>query len=141
LPSATEIPELVGAARAGGLLVELHRRGDTSQIPPSVGVALYRIAQEALANAARHAPQARTVVELEVAGERASLVAETTGPVATGKASGKERPRYGLIGMKERASAIGGEFAAGPTAEGWLVSCTVPLEPSDPTPAGDGQRS
>jgi signal transduction histidine kinase len=137
LPSATEIPELVGEARAGGLLVELHKRGDLSRIGPSVGVALYRITQEALANAARHAPRARTVLTLEVAPERASLVAETTGPVGTG-VTARERPRYGLIGMRERASAIGGDFAAGPTPEGWRVSCGVPLEPSDATPARGG---
>jgi len=139
LPSATEIPGLVAEARAGGLLVELHKRGDLAQITPSVGVALYRIAQEALANAARHAPQARTVLELEVALERASLIAETTGPVATGTTFGPDRPRYGLIGMRERASTIGGDFAAGPTSRGWLVRCTVPLEPGDATATRDGQ--
>lgn len=139
LPSATEIAALVGDARAGGLLVALHKRGDLSQIAPSVGVALYRIAQEALANAARHAPQARTVLMLEVALERASLVAETTGPVAAGTASNRERPHYGLIGMRERATALGGDFAAGPTSRGWRVSCRLPLEPNDATPTGDGR--
>ena len=59
-------------ARAGGLAVELRTRGDLSRIAPSVGVALYRIAQEALANAARHAPHARTVLGIEVADGRAS---------------------------------------------------------------------
>ena len=139
LPSATEIAALVGDARAGGLLVELHKRGDLSQVAPSVGVALFRIAQEALANAARHAPQARTVLKLEVALERASLVAETTGPVATGTTSNPERPHYGLIGMRERATALGGDFAAGPTSRGWRVSCTLPSEPNDATPTGDGR--
>jgi signal transduction histidine kinase len=136
LPSASEIAELVGDARAGGLLVELQRRGDLAQIPPGVGVALYRIAQEALANAARHAPQARTVLELEVALERASLVAETTGPVATGTSANPGRPHYGLIGMRERATALGGEFAAGPTSRGWRVSCRLPLNLNDATPTG-----
>ena len=54
-------------ARAGGLAVELRRERDLSRIPPGVGLALYRIAQEALANAARHAPRARTVLGLELA--------------------------------------------------------------------------
>ena len=61
--------------------MELRRRGDLSQVAPSVGLALYRISQEALANAARHAPQARTVLGLELANGDVSLVAETTGPV------------------------------------------------------------
>ena len=71
LPSAGEIPALVDDARAGGLAVQLRTRGDLSRIAPSVGVALYRIAQEALANAAQHAPHARTVLEMEVADGRA----------------------------------------------------------------------
>jgi signal transduction histidine kinase len=55
LPSAREVVTLVDEARAGGLAIELRTRGDVTRIGPSVGVALYRIAQEALANAARHA--------------------------------------------------------------------------------------
>jgi signal transduction histidine kinase len=125
VPSAGEIPALVDHARAGGLAVELRTRGELSRIGPGVGVALYRIAQEALANAARHAPRARTVIGLELADGHASLVAETIGPTA-GDAT--DRPSYGLIGMRERAAALGGELTAGPTSEGWLVSCRLPLE-------------
>jgi signal transduction histidine kinase len=141
LPSATEIPALVEHARAGGLAVELLTRGDLSRIAPSVGVALYRISQEALANAARHAPHARTVLGLEVAEGRARLVAETTGPTGGEPAGDAERPRYGLIGMRERATALGGEFTAGPTPEGWRVSCRLPLEAKAAIPAGDASAS
>jgi signal transduction histidine kinase len=130
VPSAMEIPALVDDARAGGLPVELQMRGDLSAIAPSVGVAVYRIAQEALANAARHAPRARTVLGLELTGEHVSLVAETVGPVVAASTEPTRR-RYGLIGMRERATALGGEFAAEPTADGWRVSCHLPLEPGD----------
>jgi signal transduction histidine kinase len=128
VPTAREIFALVEQARAGGLAVELRTRGDLSRIPPTVGLALYRIAQEALANAARHAPRARTVLGLELANGRVSLLAETSGPVVAGSASERERPRYGLIGMQERATALGGEFAAGPTPDGWRVRCVLPVE-------------
>lgn len=127
LPFVAEIPALVDQARAGGLAVELHMQGDFSGIPSGVGVAVYRIAQEALANAARHAPRAHTVLGLELADGRVAFVAETTGPVEDA-AREPERARYGLIGMRERATALGGEFAAGPTADGWRVSCRLPLE-------------
>jgi len=127
VPRAEEIGALVHDARAGGLAVELHAGGELSRIPPGIGVALYRIAQEALANAARHAPAATTVLRVEAAGGWASLVAETTGPTITA-AGDPDRPRYGLIGMRERASALGGELTAGPTPEGWRVSCRLPLE-------------
>jgi signal transduction histidine kinase len=127
VPTASEIPALVDEARAGGLAVELHTRGDLSRIPPSVGLALYRITQEALANAARHAPRARTMLGLELDNRRVTLVAETSGPVVARSAFERERPHYGLIGMQERATALGGKFAAGPTREGWHVRCELPL--------------
>jgi signal transduction histidine kinase len=128
LPSATEISALVDDARAGGLAVELRTRGQLSEVAAGTGVALFRITQEALANAARHAPRARTVLDVEVDGEWVRLVAETTGPTVARAANDGERPRYGLIGMRERATALGGEFAAGPTREGWRVSCRLPME-------------
>jgi len=127
-PSATEIRALVDEARAGGLAVELRTRGDLSLVPPSVGLALYRIAQEALANAARHAPRARTTLGVELANGRAALLAETSGPLVAGPAFESKRPHYGLIGMRERATTLGGEFAAGPTRDGWRVRCELPVE-------------
>jgi signal transduction histidine kinase len=136
-PSAEEILGLVDDARAGGLAVELRTRGDLSRIAPSVGVALYRISQEALANAARHAPRARTVLGIEIEDGRACLVAETTGQTAARPTSEPERPRYGLVGMRERATALGGEFTAGPTSEGWRVTCRLPLEPKADAHAGE----
>jgi signal transduction histidine kinase len=140
LPSAGDIPALVEHARAGGLAVELRSCGDLPGIGPSVGVALYRIAQEALANASRHAPQARTAMRIDVGDGHASLVAETIGPtIAAPKAEGA-RPRFGLVGMRERATALGGELAAGPTPEGWRLSCRLPLEAQDGVPAGESSN-
>jgi signal transduction histidine kinase len=128
VPSATEVPALVDHARAGGLDVEARTEGDLSAIPPAVGLAVYRIAQEALANAARHAPRARTLLALELANGSVSLTAESTGPVAPSPPADGERRRYGLVGMRERAAALGGELSAGPTPEGWCVRCRLPLE-------------
>src|SRR5262249_44549257 len=96
------------------------------------GLALYRIAQEALANAARHAPRVRTALGLEVSDGHVSLVAETTGPfLPQGE---RERTPYGLIGMRERATALGGEFSAGPTPGGLARQLPAPVaEPSGST--------
>jgi signal transduction histidine kinase len=134
VPSAAEIPALVDEARAGGLAVELRLQGDLTRVSAGVGVALYRIAQEALANAARHAPRARTVIGLELTDGQVRLVAETSGPAGVPPTIDPERPQYGLIGMRERAAALGGELAAGPTPDGWRVSCRLPF-------VGDERRS
>ncbi|MEA2178036.1 MAG: hypothetical protein QOG77_1333 [Solirubrobacteraceae bacterium] len=124
LPSARDISALVDDARAGGLAVELRLRGDLSAVDSGVGVAAYRIAQEALSNAARHAPQARTVLEVALESGAVEVVAETTGrlrPTAEG-------PGYGLVGMRERAAALGGACEAGPIDGGWRVRCRLPVE-------------
>jgi signal transduction histidine kinase len=131
LPSVDELPALVDQAQVGGLDVGLTVRSDLSGIPPGVGVAVYRIAQEALANAARHAPRARTELGVELTNGRVVLVAETRGPVVARAGEG-DRPRYGLVGMQERATALGGDFAAGPTPDGWSVSCWLPVEDRAP---------
>jgi signal transduction histidine kinase len=128
LPSVAEIPALVDEARAGGLAVDLEMQGDLWSIPPGVGVAVYRITQEALANAARHAPRARTSLAVDLTNGRVAIVAETSGPLVAPSSSDRERPKYGLIGMQERATALGGDFAAGPTPHGWRVSCKLPVE-------------
>jgi signal transduction histidine kinase len=94
-PTASEIPALVEQARYGGLAVELQTRGDLSRIPRPVGVALYRIMQEALANVARHAPRSRTMLGLELADGRVTFVADTVGPLVPRPVSGQERPGYG----------------------------------------------
>jgi signal transduction histidine kinase len=128
VPSASELPALVDSARAGGLAAQLLLRGDLSEIGPVTGLALYRIAQESLANAAHHAPRARTVLRVEISEDQVALEAETLGPVATAAEEEPERRRYGLIGMRERAAALGGQLTAGPTQQGWLVSCRLPMD-------------
>ncbi|HEX2423079.1 MAG TPA: histidine kinase, partial [Actinomycetota bacterium] len=127
LPSVDEIPALVDQARAGGIDVELRMPADVRSIPPGVGVALYRITQEALANAARHAPRAHTDVELALADGVVSVVAESSGPLIPEAPSDRGRPRYGLVGMQERATALGGALDAGPIPHGWRVTCEIPL--------------
>lgn len=141
LPSATEIAALVDHAAAGGLDVELRVEGDLSRVSPSVGVAAYRITQEALANAALHAPHAHTVVGLELADGQVRIEVDSHGPDVAKPDSERQRPRYGLIGMRERATALGGEFAAGPTPDGWRVRCRLPLEASDDLSRGDPQTA
>jgi signal transduction histidine kinase len=65
-----------------------------------------------------------TEVIAQLAGSDAILVVRSIG--APPPRDQSERDRYGIVGMRERAAAVGGEFAAGPTADGWRVTCRVP---------------
>lgn len=102
----------------------------TVRVPPAqVTQNLLRIAQEALTNAARHAPGAGTVVELAFDAASTSLTVRN-GPAAGG-ATGAAGSGMGLIGMRERVALLGGTLAAGPLTEGpdrggWQVEAVIP---------------
>lgn len=124
LPELVELGALVESARRDGLAVEYRSTGDLERVDTAVGLALYRIAQEALHNAARHAPHAGTIVAATVTPSSVALEVDSVGALAGSDAG---RPRYGLVGMRERAATVGGELQAGPTADGWRVFCRVPV--------------
>jgi signal transduction histidine kinase len=90
----------------------------------SVGAALYRLAQESVTNAVRHARHAtRVEVDVTTDGRIVQLVVSDDGAVANGPANAG----YGLIGMNERATLLGGTFSAGPSRSGgWTVSAVLP---------------
>ncbi|MEJ3657203.1 histidine kinase [Actinomycetes bacterium KLBMP 9759] len=118
------IPDVVRSAREQGLRVRFARTGD-APVPDGVGVAVHRIVQESLANAVRHAPDAETAVALAAEDGLVTLTVTSLGPLRARDRD--ERPRYGLVGMRERAEVAGGELSAGPVAGGWEVRCRIPL--------------
>ena len=127
LPSAGDIAELVHSVRDSGREVRLVTRGDPETVDPVVGLVLYRVCQESLANAARHAPGAPVVVEVDIAEDAATVVVRN-GPAAGPVVAEPDRPRFGLQGMRERAEVVGGQFEAGPDGGGWRVRCVVPTQ-------------
>ncbi|MFE7170848.1 sensor histidine kinase [Streptomyces sp. NPDC057616] len=131
LPGLDGLPDLVEAARLAGARVEQSVR--VRQAPPAVGAAAYRIVQEALTNAVRHAgPEPAVQVELyERDGAlRLSVTDDGTGPIPG------DTPGFGLVGMRERARSVGGTLDAGPRAQGGFeVSAVLPL-----TTAVEGTR-
>jgi signal transduction histidine kinase len=118
-----DVEALAATARAGGLDVVYRATGNLDSVSPTAGAAMFRIAQEALTNATRHAPEAATEVAIEVGCDQVVLRVESVGPVRAADAAGTNR--FGLVGMRERAAAIGAEFDAGPSDRGWLVRCRV----------------
>lgn len=127
VPDAGGLFDVVASARAAGLDAELRLVGDLGQVDPIVGLSLYRVVEEALANARQHAPRAVTDVELVVEEDAVRLTVESVGPVEPTEPLDAGRRRYGLVGMRERMAAVGGELEAGPTATGWRVRGHAPL--------------
>jgi len=127
LPSLDHLDSLVAHVRQAGLPVELRFEGTRRPVPSGVDISAYRIVQEALTNAMRHAGPARARVvvrygerqiELEVADDGSgSHAANGTG--------------HGLVGMRERVALYGGELEIGPRPDGgFTVRATIPFEPA-----------
>jgi signal transduction histidine kinase len=117
--------ERLARAQGDGALVEVHLSGDLEDLSPSVGAATYRIAQESITNAMRHARHATRIV-VAVAGERDQIrltVRDDGDRVPT------TRPRdgFGVVGMTERATLLGGTLQVGPGPDqGWVVDAVLP---------------
>ncbi|MEV4020111.1 histidine kinase [Nonomuraea angiospora] len=124
-PGLDRLDELVSNARAAGLAVLVKRSGPLDRLPPAVGLSAYRIVQESLSNAMRHAPG--SAVALDVAHRRRELrLRVANGPsAAPGAGPGAGQ---GVVGMRERASLLGGTLDAGPVAGGGFeVRATLPI--------------
>ncbi|HEY5980077.1 MAG TPA: histidine kinase [Microlunatus sp.] len=122
-PGVAEVEQLAtdGRTRPG---VEVTLFGELDDLSPAIGAAIYRLAQEAITNARRHARHA-TQVTVAVTGDpdQVRLTVEDDGSAA----DGHDAAGFGLVGMRERATLLGGTFHAGPAAErGWRVEAVLP---------------
>ncbi|GAA0581146.1 sensor histidine kinase [Kribbella sandramycini] len=122
------VADLPALARADTTpVVEVSLDGALTGLPPSVDTALYRLAQESLTNAVRHARSA-TRVGIDVRREGAAVRLRVSDDGQTDAGSTPE-PGYGLQGMAERAQLLGGALSAGPApAGGWVVEAVLPVE-------------
>ena len=126
-PGVAVVEELVGRAAGSGLNVTLRLEGHSEGLPAGVGRAAYRVVQEGLTNALRHASGA--AVEVLVRRERDGLLVEVVNapPTAEGALDGAGTGT-GLVGLRERVGAAGGALEAGPTAAGgWRLAARLPL--------------
>ena len=117
-----DLERLVGAP-GGRLRVDLELDGELDALPPAVDAAVYRIVQESVTNAMRHAVDATEVV-VRITGEphRVQVTVRDDGARA-----GRGRDGYGLAGLRERAALLGGELRAEPgTDRGWHVEAELP---------------
>ncbi|MER7404805.1 sensor histidine kinase [Streptomyces sp. NPDC000070] len=121
-PRLGELTELVERVRAAGLEVTL--RVDAGKLPQLVELAAYRIVQEALTNVIKHAEARHVAVSVGQDGDRLTVEVIDDGSTAAGLGDG-----FGLVGMRERAMAVGGRVEAGPVPDGgWRVRAELPAD-------------
>ncbi|MET8678330.1 histidine kinase [Streptomyces sp. NPDC004647] len=126
-PDLSRLDELVDGVRAVGLSVEIARTGAQRPLPQGVELSAFRIIQEALSNALRHAPGSQVRVEVAYVLTGVGLRIVNTPP--TGKVQPSPGMGHGVMGMRERASMLGGEVTAEPTPDGGFeVAAFLPAE-------------
>ena len=122
------VADLPALAQADAMpRVEVSLAGSLTGLAPPVDAAVYRLAQEALTNAVRHAEAAtRVAIDVRRVGDVVRLRVTDDGRTEPGSAP---KPGYGLLGMAERAQLLGGSLCAGPCPDGgWAVEATLPVE-------------
>ncbi len=128
-PGLGRLAELIDSARSAGTPVQLTLEGDVTPLPPGVDLTAYRIVQEALTNARRHAPGASVDVTLGYEDDALRLRVSDDGPGPPAA----DTSGHGLLGMQERATMVGGRLKTGPGDEGgFVVEAELPL--SRPAP-------
>ena len=129
LPGASQIADLVGEFAAAGLDVTYDEQGDSGAVPDTVGLALYRIAQESLANVVRHGDASgRAEVRFAMRGSGVRL--RVANPLPPGRSRSDEQGS-GLAGMQARAAQLGATLQTGPSDGMWVVDVRL-----GETPAG-----
>jgi signal transduction histidine kinase len=127
-PDTRSLPQLVEQVRAAGLPVSLTMTGDLNDVPAGVGLSVYRIVQEALTNSLKHAGgSASAMVLVTHSDDQIDVVVDDDGFGTPRELAGMSGGN-GLIGMRERASVLGGSLRAGPRqGGGWRVHAVFPV--------------
>lgn len=128
-PGIDDISTLVADFERAGLAVTLQMEGNTRTVSAAVGLALYRITQESLANIAKHAPGSKSEVKLDISPGSARLTVNNQLPaVVVAAFSTRPSEGRGLRGMRQRVELLGGAIEVGPTQHGWSMNTEIPLE-------------
>lgn len=139
LPTIGDLQDLTHQARATGQQVTLETIGEEDGLSPAVELTAYRVVQEALSNARKHAgPRAITTVTVRHLPDSVEVDIVDNGWGETRRATAEAGTGTGLVGMRERVQALGGTLDAGATSRGgWLVRAIIPSRPRGNEEQGD----
>jgi signal transduction histidine kinase len=128
VPSLKHVDELVELTRAAGMTVNVEVVGEPRPLPTAIDVAGYRVVQESLTNAVRHAGRATTSVRLTYSADGLDIDVTDDGRPEQANGTRRAGSGSGVAGMRERVTALGGRLQAGPRpAGGYAVSAHLPL--------------
>jgi signal transduction histidine kinase len=135
-PGLADLDALLDSARSGGVSVTVTCSGEPVTLPDGVDLSAYRIVQEALSNAMRHAPGSHVRVDVAYRPDGLALEirndADPDTPVLVASGAQAAGGGHGIIGMQERAAMLGGRLDAGPTEDGgFQVSAVLPVSPPE----------
>jgi signal transduction histidine kinase len=132
MPEALDVASLIDQFTNAGATISADIRGDLGSLEPTAGLALYRIVQESLTNAAKHAPGMPIEISIDVQRDRTcirviNVLTDAAAPKIAARSNG-----LGLWGMKERAALLGGSVSVGADDRSWIVDAIVPRAQSSP---------
>ena len=128
LPSIARLPELFDTVTRAGVTVDVDFTGDLTALPPAVDLSAYRVVQEALTNAVKHAPGTRVHVSLRRSDQILDIEVIDNGPHGPPSDHDGAGSGLGLIGLRERVSVFGGRLEAGPhPLAGFRVAARLPV--------------
>ena len=139
-PGLADLDALLDSARSGGVSVTVTCSGNPVTLPEGVDLSAYRIVQEALSNAMRHAPGSHVRLHLAYRPDSLALEVRTDAqapasgavPVLVASEARATGGGHGLVGMRERATMLGGSLEAGPTGDGgFRVTAVLPVSPPE----------
>ena len=131
-PGLAELGTLLDSARGGGVSVSVTSTGNPAVLPDGVDLSAYRIVQEALSNAMRHAPGSHVQVHVGYRPDGLALAVRNDAAPRPCPSPRLVGGGHGIIGMRERAAMLGGSLDAGPTDDGgFQVSAVLPMSSTD----------
>lgn len=123
-PGLDDIEDLVADFVRAGMDVEYRIDGDTRPVSAGIGLALYRICQESLANIAKHAPGAQATLDIRVCAKDVTVSVRNSLPAGAASRAGRG---MGISGMRQRTLMLGGGLSAGPENDRWHVEARIPF--------------